>query len=429
MKLDELKRRYAAAIKKAEAIVKAAESNDDGLLDEQQTLDYEAVIAEADDLRADIDRREKLISHQAAARESNGRQTVPAAPNSGQARDEANGFASIAEFATSVQRAQVGGVVDQRLGQISAATGDNFHREGGSSDGYMVPPQFVQEIWQVVFDAEDLIGRFNPEPTQSNQVIIPVDETTPWGSTGVQANWADEGGAFSESRLASVSRNVNLHKLYAFVTASDELLEDAPRLRNRLTQKAGEAIRYKASDSLIYGTGAGQPLGYFNSDAVISVAKEGGQAADTVQVDNITKMFSRMLAGGLADAFWLVNMDVFPQLASLTIGDQPVFTSPVPGLTAAPNGALLGRPIIFSEHAKTLGDKGDIQFVSPRGYYSTTKTGGLKFASSIHLLFDQGKEAFRWTFRFGGQPYLSAPVSPDNGNNTKSHFVTLDERA
>ncbi len=47
---------------------------------------------------------------------------------------------------------------------------------------------------------------------------------------------------------------------------------------------------------------------------------------------------------------------------------------------------------------------------------------------SMHLWFDQGATAFRWTFRIGGQPWLSAPISRKNGSNTLSHFVALQTR-
>ena len=52
-------------------------------------------------------------------------------------------------------------------------------------------------------------------------------------------------------------------------------------------------------------------------------------------------------------------------------------------------------------------------------------------ALSHSLVDDRGKvlRAFRWIFRVGGQPVLSAPVSPAKGSATKSHFVVLDDRA
>jgi HK97 family phage major capsid protein len=92
-------------------------------------------------------------------------------------------------------------------------------------------------------------------------------------------------------------------------------------------------------------------------------------------------------------------------------------------------GRLLGYPIMFTEHAQSLGTPGDITCMNLAGYYSATKAqGGVDFASSIHLYFDQGLTAFRWTFRLTGQPYLSQPVAPANGSNTKSHFVAMAAR-
>lgn len=80
-----------------------------------------------------------------------------------------------------------------------------------------------------------------------------------------------------------------------------------------------------------------------------------------------------------------------------------------------------------------MGDKGDLHLISPRGYYSVVRDAGPQLATSIHLYFDYNIEAFRWTTRFGGQPHLSAPINaPTEGGgaaNSKSHFITLAERA
>ncbi|MDT9091547.1 hypothetical protein, partial [Escherichia coli] len=80
---------------------------------------------------------------------------------------------------------------------------------------------------------------------------------------------------------------------------------------------------------------------------------------------------------------------------------------------------------IFNEHSRSIGQAGDIQFVNPNGYEAFRKQNGVSFADSIHLYFDYNIRAFRWVFRIGGQPVLSKPVTPANGNTTKSHFVAL----
>ena len=221
---------------------------------------------------------------------------------------------------------------------------------------------------------------------------------------------------------------MRLHELYAFVTATAELLQDAARLNARLTSKAGQAIRYKVNEAIMNGTGAGQPLGWFTSAAKVSVAKETSQAAATVLAANVAKMYARCINPGMGN--WYINQDVLPQLLTMTLGDKPIWIPPQATIQDAPAGGFLfGRPVKITENCATLGTQGDIQFVNPKGYYAITKTSEPEFASSIHLFFDYGLEAFRWTFRLNGQPFLSAAVSPAKGSTTRSHFVMLDTRA
>jgi len=85
--------------------------------------------------------------------------------------------------------------------------------------------------------------------------------------------------------------------------------------------------------------------------------------------------------------------------------------------------------VYFNEHAQTFSTLGDIVLADLSGYALATKIGkGIDFQSSIHLFFDYNMQAFRWTFRLGGQTYLSKPVTPANGSKTKSSFVTLQAR-
>jgi HK97 family phage major capsid protein len=256
-----------------------------------------------------------------------------------------------------------------------------------------------------------------------------VDETTPWGNAGIRAQWRQEAQQMQAGRQNLKPRSVKLEEIFCFVTATDELMEDAPRLESRLTTKSAEAISWRLDDTIIYGTGVGMPLGYFNSPALVSVAKEAAQPADTLIAANVAKMFSRMLSQGIANAVWMVNSDVVPQLMTMVLGQQPIWTPPSSGFKDAPGGFLFGRPVRLSEHCKTIGDKGDVQFIDPKGYYGARKEGGTRYATSMHLYFDYGLQAFRWTLRFGGQPHLSAPVVPNYGAATKSHFIVLDERA
>ncbi|HOW77755.1 MAG TPA: phage major capsid protein, partial [Candidatus Competibacteraceae bacterium] len=234
---------------------------------------------------------------------------------------------------------------------------------------------------------------------------------------------------------------VRVEELYALVPMTDQLLEDSPMMGRWLARKAGEKINFRINHEIINGTGAGgQMLGILNSAATVSVAKESSQANGTIVAANILKMYSRMPDWVRRNAIWLINQDIEPQLLNINLTFQTKTGSaeiaagtsgliPEGGLRYDPtNGTLMGRPIIATEACSTIGTVGDIILAYMPGYFAPYKAGGLKEAISIHLWFDQAVTAFRWTFRVGGQPWLSAPIARRSGSNTLSHFVTLAAR-
>lgn len=349
--------------------------------------------------------------------------------------DPLGGWKGIGEFARCVRGAALNQGVDPRLMKpawLSQAAPTTFANEASGPDGgYLVPPAMSSAIWELLFDGNDLINQLEIEPTQSNFVQLNADETTPWGSTGITAQWAGEAATLTATgKPALQKRNVELHKIFALVAASDELLEDAPLMVNRLTRGAARAIQWATSDAVMWGDGVAKPKGFMQSSALVTISKESGQAAATLNSNNIVKMLSRFWMMGLRSPQWIANTDVLPQLAGMTLGQNGLFFLPQKGLLDGVPGTLLGLPIRFSEHAKSLGTSGDITLADmPAGYYAAQKSGGIKYDTSIHLWFDSGLQAFRWTWRLGGQTFLSAAVSPKNGSATKSHFVTIEDRA
>lgn len=434
--LAELKKRLGELQAEGNTIVQAVEAAGDEWTDEQETqfavieADIATVKTDIENAEKTADRKRSMAALAAGVTLAATTALTPAGANTVRGNDPAltGGFADIGEFAAAVVQGvnatRHGGVIDERLGALA-----NSHEGGGGAgEGYVLPPQYRDEVWDLVTGFDEFGPLIDEEPTGAREVKLGADETTPWGTTGIQAYWRAEGSQMSKSKLDTDGRTVPLHQLYCLATASEELLEDAVRLRNRLTNKAAMAIAWKKNLAIVEGTGAGQPLGWFNANCLVSVPKESGQSADTINATNVIKMFSRLQMIPGDRPFWLANQDTLPQLMTMVVGTTPIWTPPN-GLADAPGGFLLGRPIRFSEFAKTLGDKGDIQLISPMGYYGVRRASGLKFASSIHLYFDYATEAFRWTFRYGGQPHLSAAISPKNGSATKSHFVTLAERA
>lgn len=349
------------------------------------------------------------------------------------ARVEANldtktqGFKSFGEYAFHVRNAALGtGRLDPRL-QAAATT---YGNEGSGPDGgFAVPEQFASEISSIALEEQSLLSMADDTPVSGNSMTFPKDETTPWGSTGVIASWDGEGSTASQKKPVLGKSRLELHKLRVLVPATDELLADAPAMTAHLTKKMAEAVLWKSNDAIINGTGAGMPLGILAAASLVAQAKETGQTADTINATNVAKMYGRCLKGAGTNLVWLINPDAYAQLVVMTLGDQPIFTAPVQGMKNAPDGLLLGRPVVLTDACDTVGDQGDIILANMSGYRAITKAGGAEFSQSMHLWFDQDVQAFKLVFRMDGQPALATAVTPPNSTITRSHFVALAARA
>lgn len=338
------------------------------------------------------------------------------------------GFLNFGDYAQAVARSSRKGMdPDLRLRNAAAST---VSSEGvGGDGGFLVAPDFRTNIATAIFGEDSLMSRTDPQVTQGNQITFPLDMTAPWDATGgIQAYWEIEQGARTQSKVSVEPTTVRLHKLSVLVPVTDELLEDATALGSYLGAKIPEKMDYKVSYALMWGTGVGQPLGFMKSPCLVSVAKENAQTADTIKAENVLKMFARMPVRNRQRAVWLLNPDAETQLPLMLVGTQPAYIVPG-GLVGNPYGLLLGRPVIPHQICSTLGDQGDIALCDFGAYIGARKAAGVQQAVSMHLWFDQDLTAFKFTLRFGGQPWWSKAVSPANGSSTLSPFITLDARA
>ena len=390
-----------------------------------------------EDAIADLDRRrdqERSLRGSAAAAMSKPLETAAAEPvTRGEHRSGIGPkapWSNMGEFARAVHRGCApGAAYDPRL-RPEAAAATTYSSEGSGADGgFLVPSEMSTRVESHSHGSEDLLARCEPTPVAGSSMEFPVDETTPWGTSGVQAYWTGEAAAYTESKIAVQMRALSLFKLTVLVPVSDEMIEDTVALDSYITRKAGEAIAWKVNDAIVNGGGAGVPLGILKAACLASQAKEASQTAVTINAANICKMFGRMVPDSILNAIWLVGPDSFNQLPQMVIGDQPVWIPPGRGLQDAPGGTLMGRPLFISMTCQTLGTKGDIYFAAFNRYKAIVKRGGVQSAMSMHLYFDYGLQAFRFTFRMNGNPWLKAAIAAAYGSGTLSPFVSLDTRA
>lgn len=466
-KIRELKDRLLELNERAQ-VVQATADGENRQLTEDETKELDAIFAEFKAVEDDIRRREIIAEQRARLADPQGRQTEPqmpepqapqqhsqgpADPQQQQRRQSTRrpsilsfpedrgkwGWRHFGEYAMAVRSAadRSGAVIDPRLVANAPTT---YSSEGvGADGGFLVPPEWRQEIWKKVSGESTLFSRTNQTRTSRNITVFPTDENAPWDSNnGVQAYWEKEGGQIKQSKLALGQATIRLNKLTALVPVSEELLEDAVGLESFLLNHVNERFDWALNFAIVQGTGAGEPLGILNSPSLVSVQKETSQAADTIVVENLDKMWNALYAPLRADAVWLINQDVEPQLLGLMryvknasgeiVNGIPAYMPPG-GVSGSPYATLYNRPIIATQACETLGDKGDIILTNLRAYNTAYRTTGIKTDVSMHLWFDYDTAAFRFILRIAGRPRWAKALTARDGSTQYSWAVTLDERA
>ena len=307
----------------------------------------------------------------------------------------------------------------------------------GADGGYMVMPEFAGGIIDRVY-ANGLWGRTDNYSVTGNALTFLANAETSraTGSRhgGMRGYWlSGEGATLTSSKPTLREVTLKLAKLGVVVYLTQELIDDGgAALQQYVARKAAEEFQFMIGDALINGTGVGQPLGILSYPSLVSVAKETGQVAATLAVENIVKMYARFYAPNMGSSLWLHNQDIFPQLAtmSLGIGAAGVTTyMPPGGLSGSPYATLMGRPMQPTEFNATLGTQGDL-VLADLGQVLSISKGGIAQAVSMHVQFLTDQLALRFVMRLNAGPWESAPITPYKGtSNTQSNFVALDTRS
>lgn len=452
-RITEINQRLAAIVERQKALQSNFDKNktfSQPERDEAKSLREESATlkTEKSGLESQADEDAKLLSDAAALavdlNSSAGRKTQPDALGKQTVVDvkKPEAFKSLGEQLQAIAYAGIHGdnpnARDNRLNWqlLSPATGSA--QAGVPSDGgYLIQKDFSTALLARVNELGNVKSRVRTIPIgpDSDGLKLPaINETSRatgsrWG--GIQMYWGAENDAATAKKPSFRTMELELKDLIGLAYASDRLLRDASAVESIFMQAFSEETVFMVEDALINGTGAGMPLGILTSPAVVSVAKETGQAAATIVFENIQKMWSRLWARSRANAVWIINQDAEPQLNSMTLvvgtGGVPVYLPPG-GLSQSPFSTLMGRPVIPLEYCATLGTTGDIMLVDFSQIVAIEKDA-MQADSSIHVRFTTNERTFRFIYRYDAQPVWNSALTPFKGSATKSPYVKLDTRA
>jgi HK97 family phage major capsid protein len=445
--LKELKDKHSQATKEINDILVAATNDNDRDLtdDEREAIESrDTLIAQLDEQIAAENRsfKERIAAanndriKQAGQRRSKADSFTSAGsvgnPKDAFLEDPKKGFRDHREFLCSVMEAgrNYGVTDDRRLKYLATAGSDEQSSISDPYGGFLVPQGFSPNVMNVMAEADPIASRVTQIPMEN--AVVPInarvdkDHTTSV-SGGLVVGRREETQGATSSRMQFEQVILNAQSLFGLAFASEELLARSPVSFVALLE-AGFRDEFPAKliNERLNGTGVGQFEGVVNSPCIVSVAKETGQAADTIVYENIIKMRAR--CWGYGNAIWLANHDTLPQLMLM---NQAVGTGGVvvwqPSAREGEPELLLGRPIFFTEFTKTVGDTGDIVLGNWSQYLEGTLSP-MQQAESMHVRFENHERTFKFWIENDGRCWWRSALTPKNSTATLSPFVKLDAR-
>lgn len=312
---------------------------------------------------------------------------------------------------------------------------NSFGSSVPSDGGFLIPEYLRSELLRVALEMAVVRSRARVVPMETLSVPYPTIDSTSNASSvygGIVGYWTEEGGTLTDSAPSFGRINLLAKKLTLYSEIPNELFKDSLiSLEQFMNESYPEALAWFEDIAFTSGNGAGQPLGYLNAPAAVSVPKETDQVAGTIVWENIVKAYSRMLPASIGRAVWVAHIDTFPQIATMSqavgTGGSAVWIGNGDG-AGAPPVTILGRPVVWTEKVSSVGTAGDINFVD-FGYYLIGDRQAMQSETSTHFKFGNDKTAMRVIERVDGQPWLQSAITPQTGSNTLSPFVKVATRA
>ena len=296
--------------------------------------------------------------------------------------------------------------------------------------GALVPENFRNELLVMGQDVALVRGRGAMELPAPNGILrIPIFDSKTHATDdfgGLQVQWVREGDPFTGDPPELKQIRVETLKNGLLIIASAELVEDAPEaFGTYVTTMVGAAYARSENRVFLKGSGAGQPQGLLNSNAVIEIAKETAQVADTVIYENVLNMEARLLDTSWQQANWYCHKSVLKQLRQMTVttgtGGGPVYQEGVGGRF------LLGRPVVTTDLLPVLGEKADICLLDVTQYV-IVDFPTMIVETSEAFGFNTDEVFYRIKARTNGLPLTRKAVTPENGTDTESPYIILGER-
>ncbi|GEO27032.1 hypothetical protein AAC03nite_28170 [Alicyclobacillus acidoterrestris] len=447
--LQELLQSRAEKVQKQREMLDSAK-NEGRELTAEEISAFDAIDAEIEALDADItsvkaqtEREQKVAAREQGLEHPVGTPFRPTnaygAGTAPEKKDDA-GFKNIGEFVAAVRFGDPKGRLDNlAVGQNGGVAVPDafkdmlmpFRNELSitSTEGegaIFMPPQYRTDVLQLQPETAIVRPRANAIPAgdpPDGQLNIPaLDQTGTNGVYGgVEVSWINEGDAKPDTTAKFKEISLLPYEVAASTVATDKLLRNWEAAQTFIGNLLTSAMMAAEDIAFLRGDGTGKPTGIIDAPGTIAVNRA---TANQVSYADILAMTAKLYSESQPNAVWVANQSIIPQLATIRdyIGNYIFIRGDA---TRGMPNTLMGMPIIFTGRTATLGTKGDL-ILADFSKYLIKDGSGPFIAASPHVLFQQNKTMIKVFWNVDGKPWVTGPMTLEDGTTTVSPYVVLD---
>jgi HK97 family phage major capsid protein len=211
-----------------------------------------------------------------------------------------------------------------------------------TTNGNVIPTELSNDILKKVQEISGLFAKVRKvNSTGKYQQIVEKNKAA--------AGWTDELAEVTKTSGDYEVVEIGHHKLGALTKVSLELINQANfNVTSEVVDQISRSFADKVEEALIKGDGVKKPTGLTTSGVAVNLASK-----TAVTGDELIDIYHAIKAPYLPNAVWLMNRDTLAKVRKLKDADgQYLFQA---DMTKEYVGFILGKPVVVSEFADTLG--------------------------------------------------------------------------
>lgn len=329
------------------------------------------------------------------------------------------------------------------MAEYSAVEKVALAESSGTAGGYVVPPQFSNQLLSMAVEESIFAQMASKHPMTSLTAQLPyLDIVTPNGAgvsnllAGIIPTWTAEAAQRTESEPRFRQLELKAYELSMIAVASNTLLaDDAVGLDSLLTQLFPKAIAWFTDYAYFQGNGVGKPTGVLNANAKFLVNRASPARFQYQDAANMVQRLYGPSAFRKKKVAWCMHPFMLNQLLQMYDGaNRPVWIPLSSGAVEFPAqvggrewsaGKLLGYDVYLTEKLPPPGTPGDVMLLDFEAYILGDRQQ-LEIEVSPWPLFQFNQMMYRLVWRGDGQSWLGGPITLADGTSLVSPFIILN---